>query len=453
MELPVANADPAILRLPSRMLDVGRTLRATLTNPLDGLPPEIFHADLVRRTLLRRNVTYVMAPALVQEALVARAAHLDKGESVRRPLGAALGNGLLTAEDEDWRWQRRAIAPVFRAGALDRFTPAMLAAAGRCADRMATAGALGPVSVSAEMMRTTFEIIADTMLSGHANIDVERTAADVSGYLRQTRWANLSNLMGLPGWAPHPGKRGGRRIAAYLRQRLGEQVAVRRAAPGAGDDLVTLLLAAADPDTGRRLADAEIVDNLLTFLTAGHETTALALGWTLDLLGRHPAIARLLHEEAAAAVPGDPDALPLATRVFQEALRLYPAAPLFVRRVREPFVLAGERLDRNSLLVVPVHAIHRHRSLWDAPHVFDPDRFLPDAVAGRPRHAFLPFGAGPRTCIGASFAMREAVFILSVLMKELRFASIDPVPPAPRMEITLRPERPLMMRVERRLLH
>ncbi|MCQ8279700.1 cytochrome P450 [Acetobacteraceae bacterium KSS8] len=447
MTISPRRALSGLRRAAGHAVDLGRVLVATVNNPLDGLPPEIFTQDLVQRRLVHRPAVYLTGPSLVQEALVAHAGDLDKGETVRRPLGPALGDGLLTAEGDDWRWQRRTIAPVFRAATLPRFTPAMLAAAERAADRLLLSAAQGPVDIGAETMHVTFDIIVDTMLSGGEGFDVRATAAGIERYLHHTRWAILANILSIPAWVPLPGQRAGREVAGALRRQLGARVALRRSEGERRDDLLTLLLEATDPETGRALDDAEIVDNLLTFVAAGHETTALSLAWTLDLLARHPDILRQVQREADAATPGDVAALPLTLRVVQEGLRLYPAAPMFARRVANPFRLGGVALKRDTVLLVPVFAIHRRTAWWDAPHVFDPDRFLPNAVAARPRLSFMPFGAGPRACIGAAFALHEAAIVLSTLLRRLDIQSVDPLPPRPRMAITLRPTRPIRLRV------
>lgn len=375
----------------------------------------------------------------------------DKGESVRRPLGAALGEGLLIAEGADWRWQRRAIAPVFRASGLARFVPAMLVAAERSRARLAASR--GPVALNQEMMRATFEIIAETMLSGTSGLDIDRAGASVSAYLRETHWANLASLLGLPNWMPLPGARRAREASRYLRGEIEALVAARRACPKA-DDLVDLLLAAEDPETGRRMSDVQVTDNLVTFMTAGHETTALALSWALELLGRHPEIARRVGLEVETVTgggvvqAGHVERLAYTRQVLQEAMRLYPPAAMIVRRLTEPMQLGGRLFAAGTRIVVPVFALHRHEALWDAPKVFDPDRFAPEAVAARHRYAYMPFGAGPRICIGSGFAMLEAVAILAVLMRDLRFVPVDASSPKPRLEITLRPQTPIWAQVE-----
>ena len=430
-----------------------RLLRAALRNPLDGLPPDIVRAPILRRQVCQRDIVYVMDPALIHEALVIHSDALDKGDIMQRLLRPALGNGLLTAEGADWRWQRRAIAPVFRAIGISRFQPAMQQAAEQARDRLLAVRCGESVSVNAEMMRITFDIIVTTMLSGANAIDVDATAKAVTDYLHNTGWSNLASLLGLPEWVPHPGKRHARATAAGLRHRLTAIVLERRRNQIPRDDLTEILLQASDPETGRQMTDEEITDNLLTFLTAGHETTALGLAWSLDLLGRHPEIARRVHEEAVSVGPGNADGLVYTKQVFQEALRLYPAAPLVIRRVAEPFKLGGIAMMPGMVLIVPIHAVHRHEMLWDAPHVFDPERFAPETARSLPRHAYMPFGAGPRVCVGAGFAMQEAVIILSVLLRDLRFISVQPAPPKALMQITLRPAEPLLMRVERQHVH
>ena len=432
-------------------------LARTLHNPIEAIPPEAYRDSLVYWRVLGHDVVSVTRPDLIRTILVTEADGNDKGESVRRPLGSALGEGLLIAEGVDWRWQRRAIAPVFRAAGLDRFVPRMLEAAIRSHRRLSEARQ--PVDVNREMMRTTFEIIAETMLSGRGSIDIERAGESVSTYLRQTHWANLASLLGLPRWVPLPGRRRGAAAASYLRGEIEALVAARRDTADAVDDLVALLLAAEDPETGRRMSDRQITDNLMTFLTAGHETTALALAWTLDLLARHPDVARRAREEIEAVTrhgpvePAHLSRLAYVRQVLQEAMRLYPPAAMIVRRLARPLQLEGRLFKAGSRILIPIYALHRHEALWRAPEVFDPDRFAPAEADGRDRHAYLPFGAGPRICIGAGFAMLEATAVLAVLLRDLRFTPVDPAPPAPRLEITLRPSRPLALRVQRARPH
>lgn len=427
---------------------------AILRNPLTALPPEIFRERLVLSTVAGRQSLYICDPALIQEALVKNAACLDKGEVARKVLGPALGDGLLTAEGTHWRWQRQSVAAGFQHEKLLGFLPAMISAAETtCARWRATNE---PLDIGHEMMRTTFEIIVETMLSGHAGLDVGKVERAISDYLEPTSFVFAYSVFGLPNWIPYPGRTRARAAIAYLRESIGELVAARRAAGVRRGDLLDMLLEASDPETGRAMRDSEVVDNLLTFITAGHETTALGLAWTLHLLSQHREIEQQVRDEIAAVTQGGPLApshvarLSFTKAVFQEAMRLYPPAPVITRQVEKPFRLGALSLGEGTVLYIPIQAVHRHERLWDEPERFDPRRFLPEAARARHRYAYLPFGAGPRICIGSAFATMEAVAILAVLLPALKLSPVSDAAPEPSLKITLRPRRPMLMRAEQR---
>ncbi|WP_051535757.1 cytochrome P450 [Asaia platycodi] len=314
------------------------------------------------------------------------------------------------------------------------------------------------------MMRLTGRIIVETMLSAPDAVDADSMARNLGVFLQQTRWSILGDLLGTPEWLPHPGKTRGLAAARALRDEAMVQIAARRALLGTApekvpDDLLARLLAAKDPETGRVMHDSEIVDNLLTFLTAGHETTALALAWTFDRLGRHPEILREVQREIDATLPDDAptleqlDSLVLTRDVLRESMRLTPPAPIIVREVTEAFSLEEVRLEKGTRLIVPIYALHRHRALWEAPEIFDPSRFVTRPSESRPqddRYAYMPFGAGPRICIGARFAETEALTVLAMILKALTLTPELRITPPGKMEITLRPAKPLLMSVRSR---
>ncbi len=445
--LPVRDAAPR-----SRLA----LLAATIRNPIEALPPEVYEAGLVRSNVFGTKLVHVMDPELVQALLVGEADSLEKSPAIRRALGPALGDGLLTSDGAHWRWQRRASAPAFRSDSLAGFVPTMIEAAARCCERLRAAGPRSTVDIGREMMRTTFDIIGETMLSGRDAIDVDRVAVGAADYLRQTGWALALSMLRAPRWMPHPGKRRGARAASYLRQAVIGVVSERRESGRSRQDMVDRLLDAVDPETGSRMSDADIADNLLTFVAAGHETTALGLAWTLDLLSRHPrARAGVLEEiddvaRGGPIEPGHVERLAATRRAFQEGMRLYPPAPLISRVARRSVRLGREMFAAGTRFVVPIHAVHRHRALWPEPERFDPGRFSPERVAAQHRYAFMPFGAGPRVCIGAGFATTEAVVILASVLQRFRLEATTARPPAARMEITLRPAGTLSMRAEPR---
>lgn len=446
---PVAGPEPGIAF--SRRSSVA-TIGAIVRNPLKALPPEVFDHRLVVSRIFGRTRVYIMDPALIHEALVRNADALDKGDEIKRVLGPALGEGLLTADGAHWRWQRQSMAPAFQHGRVLALLPAMIAAAEETRDRWRAAEAGAIVDVGHDMMVTTFKIIVDTMLSGPGRIDSGRVERGVTDYLQSTNWMFALSLLKAPAWMPYPGRKRTEAAAAYLRDTVSTMIADRRREGESRDDLVALLLAAADPESGRKMTDAEITDNLLTFITAGHETTALGLGWTFMLLAKHPAIERRVLAEIQAVTSGEPvraehvEALVYTRQVFNEAMRLYPPAPMIARRVIRTFDLAGVTIAADTMIAIPIYALHRHAAVWDDPDTFDPDRFAPEQAKARHRYAFMPFGAGSRICIGSAFATMEAVAILAVLLQALRLESQGPMPEA-LMKVTLRPTDRLWMRV------
>ncbi|WP_320199834.1 cytochrome P450 [Agrobacterium sp. rho-13.3] len=427
-------------------------LVAIVRNPLDALPPSIFTEPLVFSKTAGEIKVYLADPALIHEALVKNADSLGKGDQVRRALGPALGQGLLTADGAHWKWQRQSVAGAFRHDKLLGLQPAMIAVAERTRDRWLENGQ-GTLDVGHEMMRTTFDIIVDTMMSGGHGIDVGKVETGISDFLRPTGWAFALGLVHAPEWLPYPGRSKAKAAVTFLRSSLQSVIEERRKSPDDRCDLVNMLLSASDLETDRTMTDAEIVDNLMTFITAGHETTALGLAWTFDLLSRNPDVERKVLSEIDKVTQGRPvtaddvSKLVYTRQVFSEAMRLYPPAPIITRTALEDFRLGEYLIPAGTVLIVPIYAVHHHASLWQDAEIFDPDRFTPEAAKARHRYAYMPFGAGPRVCIGNAFAVMEAVAILAVLLQKVRLAAIEPQTPKPVMKVTLRPDKTIRMKL------
>lgn len=448
---PSGDLEPGVVHVRRSALGV---IAKVARDPMTAIPAEAYTARMVVTRNFGTIRVYVTDPALIHELLVRNADRLHKSDDMKRVLGTALGEGLLTADGQAWRWQRQAIAPAFQHERLQALLASMIAAAEATRDRWLALPPGATVDLGHEMMVTTFEIILDTMLSGPEGMDVARIEQGVADFLGATPWMFALAVLGAPRWLPYPGRGPAMAATRTMRGTVLERVAERRAAGAGADDLLGRLLAARDPETGRALDDGQIADNILTFIAAGHETTAIALGWTFMFLAENPdCAARLLAEidavtGAGTVEPGHIADLVYARQVVSETMRLYPPAPLIARVVAREIAVGGVTLPAGSIVYVPIHAVHRHKALWTDPERFDPDRFAPDAVRARHRFAYLPFGAGPRICIGSQFATMEAVAILAVLMKALRLELFEPVPAA-RMRVTLRPARALRMRVVR----
>lgn len=448
---------PVLARItpPARPLGPWRFLRTVVRNPLEAWPETIYREPHYTSSFLGNSSLFVMAPNLIRRVMVDEADAFEKSEVLRRALSPALGDAILTADGARWRWQRRAAAPIFRAERIRSFVPAMIAAAERTRDALAAdAGNGAEVDIAHTMMRTTFEIIAETILSGPGGIDAARVERGITDYLESTSWIFALTLLRAPAWMPFPGRAKAERAKMYLRDELVRLAAEgRRTGTEGRNDLMSLLLAARDPETGQAMDDRDVADNLLTFVTAGHETTALALTWAFYLLSHHPESEALIAAEVEAATGGGKlrpehlDALPYTRQVILEAMRLYPPVPVVVRAAIRDVDLDGIAVRSGTPITIPIYAVHRHATLWDEPERFDPARFSPDAMKARDRYAYLPFAAGPRICIGMGFALSEAVAILAVLVRSLRFSLRPGYLPELKQRITLRPADGMPMRV------
>lgn len=394
----------------------------------------------------------VMDPDALRIVLKDRVAHYPKSLVTKLILGPAVGDSLFVAEGAHWRWQRLAAAPAFAQRHVEALAPVMTAAAEASARRLA--GASGPVDVFAETVAATFEVISDVTFSGDEGFDRAAVHHAIDAYIAGAARISVLDILGLPGWIPRPGRLVAGTDLRRMKRVADDAIRARtRTGPRAVPDLLDLLQAGADPETGRRMSPAELRDNLLTFIVAGHETTALTLAWALYLLAFDPEVQHRAAIEADAVLGGraataaDLPRLVYIRQVADEALRLYPPAAFLSRTAQIHDTLGGREVRPGDTIMLPVYALHRHHLLWERPDAFDPDRFAPGVT--RERFAFLPFGAGPRICIGASFALQEAVIILATLVSRLRF-ELTARQPQPRMILTLRPEGGVWLRVHER---
>jgi cytochrome P450 len=432
--------------------------------------------------VLGRRVVVLGEPGRVHEVLVEKARSFVHAASTRLLLQPLLGDGLFIREGEGWRRQRRRMAPLFTPAAVARHAGAMHAAAARVAGELAARD-----GASFEPLRATTRIamaVAGSTLLGVDTLGVDAELGEALhtalqwagrqagsplvlaqllavGGLRQLQArgpaaldAAIGRLLaGLRGPLLLPGAEARRFRAALatIDRYIGGVIAERRASAAARDDLLGALVRARDEDGA--MTDREVRDEAVTLFVAGHETTAAALAWTLHLLATHPEVQAAVQAEADALTgPPGADDLPrlaLCLRVFKEALRLYPPIYAFTREAAEDVRVGPHLLPRGTTIYVSPWVLHRQPALWPAPARFDPARFTAEAEDARPRAAWLPFGAGPRTCIGLPFALLEGAVVLATLARRLRF---DPgaAPPTPAALATLRPAPGFALRARRR---
>jgi cytochrome P450 len=449
--------DPHLAQIepPEQPLSLFPLLRTVLDNPIKVWPRAVYRDRLYRWRVLGQDTVYVMAPDLIRTVLLDDADSFEKGEIARRTLGPGLGDSILIADGSRWRWQRRAVATLFRPERIREFLPEMVAAAERTRDRWHAMPPGAEIDVAHEMMRTTFDVILRTMLPGRGNIDTELMERSVTSGLESTSWIVALALVRAPSWVPYPGIIRTRRDRKRLHSILESLILEARQTPGNGDDLLSHLMNARDPETGRSMNTIDVRNNLMTFITAGHETTALALTWTLYLLSLNPEIEERVRDEIAAVTggglvrPSHIEELTYTNQVIQESMRLYPPAALIAREARKDIVLDDEQIRTGSTVYVPVYAVHRHEKLWSEPDRFDPSRFEPEAAKTIDRFCYLPFGAGPRTCIGQNFAQAEAIAVMASLLRSFRLTLRPGHRPEPRLRVTLRPAGGMPMRLQR----
>jgi cytochrome P450 len=444
---------PPKVRPPPRPLSLPRFLVSFIRNPLRVLPEAVYHEPIFQYRAGSNKISWVTAPDLIKAVLLDRRDEFPKTPIERRVLGPLFGNGILTSDGGDWRWQRQTVSPLFRHGELLGFVPSMVAAAEAVLGEWRRSAPGTTQRIDQAMAGAAFRVISETVLPGgdtYVRPAIERANAD---YLLPISWAIAYAILGLPRWLPHPGKRAMRRAEQALRFSLAQLVQARRIAPSARDDLFARLLRAANPETGQPMSNEQLVDNVLTFLSAGHETTARALTWTLYLIARAPSWESRIVEEVGKVAGQAPitaahiDRLQVVSQVLKESMRLYPPVPVVTRIAKCDVEIGGSRLAGGTLVVMPIYAIHRHRRLWDDPDRFDPDRFAPEHEGRYSRYQFMPFGAGPRICVGASFAMIEATAMLATLVRAARFQVPDGYQPMPISRVTLRPKGGMPLKV------
>ena len=425
-----------------------------LRNNLELIPEAAYERPLIVAPGPPR-MAFLMDPDLVKDVLLTRASEFPKGGLQVDVLKPVFGNAMISAEGREWRWQRGVAAPVFRHEELLRYGPVMTAAAEAAVARWRASppGIVHPIH--ADMMRAAFDVISNTMLAGGAEEVLAAIQKGHALYYASANWWVLYTLLGLPHWLLRPGGRAMRAHETRLRSSVVELVASRRRRAG-GDDLLGRMSRAADPDTGRTMSEALLVDNIVAFLMAGYDTTAFALTWTLYLISKSPEWERRMLEEieqvaGKAEITADHVAsLGVVQQVLNESLRLFPTAPVIIRDLPEDISVGGVTAPAGTIGIIPIYAIHRHRAYWSEPDRFDPDRFSQSNGAKRSRFQFMPFGAGPRICIGASFAMIEATIMLATFVRAAHFETVGVHEPKPVGRMFLVPDGGLPMRVSMR---
>jgi unspecific monooxygenase len=430
---PLRSTDPGILG----------TIDILQRNALEMWGRAAYQRRAIVGSFLGRTQVLLNDPDAISHVLVRNAANYRRPPISRRVLAPLLGQGLLLSEGATWRHQRRTIAPIMAPRSMPVLTSHVATAAEECLARLR--GQTG-VWLLPEMQRTALEIAGRSMFS----IEMDEHRSSLRDVL--TRFAmQLARPSPLELILPNlPSLRdpARRRYRTEWTAIIGSIVDKReRMPPKDGPrDLFDMLMAARDPDTGEAFSREVLCDQVATMILAGHETTALTLFWSMALLAQSPVWQERVAEEAAAQPYDETNAaevmahLPVTRAVVSEALRLYPPAFLITRQAIARDVANRTMVPREATVSIAPWVLHRHSLLWTDPHAFDPARFMPDAPPP-PRFAYLPFGAGPRICVAAQFAMAEAVLVLAKLLASLSVTSADIGQVKPIAVVTTQPDR------------
>jgi cytochrome P450 len=436
-------------------------LRVLARNPLEAWTEEHFERPIVPGGFAVAPIVVVSDPAAIRHVLLENARNYEKDWLQRRILSAGLTNGLLSAEGAQWRVQRRVLAPLFSRRSVMNFAAAMVEAARALVERLdRREGEV--VDLTVDVTRATLEVLERTIFSDGLGGNAEEFRIWMRSYFEAIGRIDLFDMLGIPPAVPRPGHFRVRLMLRHFEAAIDVIISNRRRRLAADptdvpQDILTLLLKAKDPESGEGLSETEIRANVLTFIAAGHETTANSIAWSLFLLSQSPAWQERVAAEAARVLDGhlgDLDGLGdrlVETRaVIDEAIRLYPPIAAISRIARGPDEVAGHAIKRGTMVVIAPYVLHRHRALWARPDYFDPTRFLDGGRDKVDRFAYLPFGAGPRVCIGAAFALQEASIILASIMHRFRLSLPADHVVWPMQKVTLRPQGGLPMLVKRR---
>jgi len=437
--------------------ELSRTLKLGYENGIQIWPGEAFRKGLCAYKVIWRRVFIVSDPALIEYVMLTRVENFRKSDAAREMLEPLIGESMFITHGEHWRRQRRIATPAFHSRHVRAFVPTFAKETSTLVAEWGRMPAGTLFDVNKAMTALTARIICRTLF-GHdmADTDSQRVFEAFDRYQDSFGRMTVNELIGLPTWVPRRGRRKGHKAAADIDEVVDAIIANRRKTGEVRTDLLGLLMSANAVDGQGGMSDQLLRDELKFLFLAGHETTASVMTWIWFLLSRAPKAEARLYKEISGVLGDDvPDfdalsRMPWLRAVLQEVMRLYPPVHVYARQAVEDDKLWGKVCPAGSIVVVAPWVVHRHQLLWDAPNRFLPERFLPENDAKRPRYAWLPFSAGPRTCLGMGFAMAEMMAGVATIMQRFRLE----VPPehdvVPLGRLTLRPAGGLPVRLHPR---
>ena len=433
---------------------LARTLWQGEGNLLALLPASAYRVKAGALGYSRRSIILFNDPAVVREILEDKDGIFPKSDLMVGALESLIGESIFVTDGEKWRRQRAMIDPAFTHMRLSLAFKAMSEAVADQEARLESLSASGDAfSLDLAMSHLTADIICRTVFSVSLDSGVARDVFDdFLVFERDVAQVRIARLIADPAWTRVPQKPEVLAACARIRAHLGALIDGHAGT----DDIAGAVMAARDAATGEGFTRDELIDQLGVFFLAGHETTASALTWAVYILASRPDILARLRAEVTAVAGDGPISfehtrrMPYARAIFRETLRLYPPITFMPRVALKPATVGGRRLRRGALVMIAPWTLHRHKAYWRDPDRFDPDRFLPEGESAQTPGAFIPFGAGPHTCVGAGFATAESILVLAALARRFEFDVSETRGVRPVARLTTRPAREIMCRVRLR---
>ena len=457
-EAPVKPFCPPRPRPLPALAALARVVWSGDNNLLSLLPADAYRTDIGHLGYSRRSILIVNDPDEVRRILVDTEEVFPKNDLMVQALEPLVGNSIFVCSGATWRRQRRMIDPAFTHMRITRAFASMSAAVADYAAHLDGLAASGePLSLDLAMSHLTADIICRTMFSTSLASQTARDVFDAfTLFERDAAQVGLKALIFDPPFKQVPQHEWVLEACRRIRRHLGDLIDTHLAPGAAFNDIAADVIAARDADTGEPFGREELIDQLGVFFLAGHETTASALTWAFFILATQPEIVARLRAEVDAVAGEDQltfehtRQLPYVRNVFRETLRLYPPITFLPRVALAPVRIGRFKAKRGAMLMIAPWVLHRHEKHWREPHRFDPDRFTPEREAEIRPGTYLPFGLGPRTCVGAGFAQTEATLILASLVRRFDFAALAPEKVRPVARLTTRPAEQILCRVRRR---
>ena len=433
-------------------LGLMKTAKVLRNSPVEILPQEAFIFTRISAPFLGRTVHTLSGPQEMEAVLHDDPEAWRKSPLIQRMLRPILGDAILTAHGDWWKTQRKAMQPGFVRQRIMNLVPAMSQAASTAAHAIAEQPT--GTDITPALNRAALSVIERAIFTEANDFDRGQIREAIELVFSETGRTRFSDLLPLPEKTPRILGPKALKARKTLRNAVSAEIAARRASGHSREDLLQLMLEAQTEAGEATLSDTDIRDNVLSLVSAGHETTAIAIGWELYILTCRPDWQEKVRAEAASVSGGEYTAVDVLKLVFtrqiiDETLRLYPPAPLVGRQAIRDTQICERLVKKGDVAIIAFYALHRHHRYWNNPDAFDPERFSRENKPSDP-WVFKPFGGGPRACVGSVFALTEATIILASLVRDLAFSVPDGFVPKPIMTVTLRPEDGLPLNVKRR---